>query len=138
MKNEDNYEPDAGECISETAQTICKLATERGVPISAKFNDIELIAQPGDETGAIERAFWQESRLRHKRRHDEWKETAMDDQDILYWMEEHLDDLTITRDAKKGRNIVLGWYSKQAGCQVEVHGSRLREVVRLAAEQDEL
>src|SRR4051812_16508586 len=59
-----NYEPLAGETISETAREICRLATERGCPVSAKFNDTELIAQPGDEAGAIERAFWAESRRR--------------------------------------------------------------------------
>ncbi len=62
------YEPMAGETISQTGQAMCRLAQSKGVAISATFNDIPLMAKPGDDTGDIERAFWAES----KRRRDEY------------------------------------------------------------------
>ena len=47
------YEPGLGEDISTTAKTIVSMANESGEEVTAKFNDAELFAHPGDDPSMI-------------------------------------------------------------------------------------
>jgi len=47
------YEPSAGEHISEAARAMVKLANETGCEVTARFNDMELRAEPGGDAETI-------------------------------------------------------------------------------------
>lgn len=57
-----------GENITFTAQQMVKLANETQEPVTAKFNDIELVANPGDDASVVVDYFSKES----DRRYAEW------------------------------------------------------------------
>ncbi|OQB44560.1 MAG: hypothetical protein BWY03_00083 [Parcubacteria group bacterium ADurb.Bin159] len=60
------YKPLAGENISETARTIVAMAKKTKGIVRAKFNDIELTANPGDNADAIVKYYSAESNRRHE------------------------------------------------------------------------
>jgi len=47
------YEPEPGESIGETSEVMVAIANESVESVTATFNDIELIAHPGDHPQAI-------------------------------------------------------------------------------------
>lgn len=62
------YEPEPGENVYQTALTMVTIATESADTVQAKFNDIELTANPGDDHRSITDYYHKES----QRRHDEY------------------------------------------------------------------
>jgi len=60
------YKPLAGENISEAARTIVAMAKKTKGIVRAKFNDIELTANPGDNADAIVKYYSAESNRRHE------------------------------------------------------------------------
>jgi len=62
------YEPMAGENVKDTARAIAAMASENNARVTAKFNDVELTANPGDDAAAIAKSYMDEV----QRRHDEY------------------------------------------------------------------
>ena len=61
------YEPPNGENITKTAKRMVDLANETKAPVTAKFNEIALMAKPDDSPRAIARYYHTESNRRHKK-----------------------------------------------------------------------
>lgn len=60
------YIPLAGENVSETAKRMVALAKKTKGPVTAKFNDIVLTANPGDNPESIVKYYQMESDRRHQ------------------------------------------------------------------------
>lgn len=60
------YDPTPGTTISRAAEDMVQLAHETGDTVTARFNDIEITANPGDHESAIVQAYQSESRRRHE------------------------------------------------------------------------
>lgn len=60
------YEPMAGENVSETARKMVAMAKKSKGTVKAKFNDIELTANPGDKAETITQYYHTESNRRHE------------------------------------------------------------------------
>jgi len=66
-----NYNPPVGEMISETARKIVALANAMNEAVSAEFNDVKLVANPGDSATRITKFYSSEI----ERRAREWRES---------------------------------------------------------------
>ena len=60
------YEPMVGENVSKTAKRMVALAEKTKELVTAKFNDIVLMAKPGDNPDAIVQYYQTESNRRHE------------------------------------------------------------------------
>jgi hypothetical protein len=59
------------------------------------------------------------------------RERALDTED-LDWAEDNLDDVTVTRDVKRGVNWEITYCSNESGCQIETKRKTLRAAIRAA------
>lgn len=66
------------------------------------------------------------------------KIAGSEDTRLLDWLEEHCDDLAVTRDISAGTKFAIDWCSDKSGCPVGVAGyPTLRAAVRSAIKSEE-
>lgn len=60
------YEPMAGDTIDHACREMVRLADEFGGPVEAKFNDLRVIAEPGDDPSILADGYRAECERRHQ------------------------------------------------------------------------
>lgn len=60
------YEPMVGDSIQETCRVLVDMANGSGEPASASFNEVEVVANPGDNASALVEQFHNECNRRHE------------------------------------------------------------------------
>ena len=62
---------------------------------------------------------------------------SMNDTEVLNWLEEHLDDLSVMRDVIPERSRVeLSFCAERSGCQVDISAATIRGAVARAIKVD--
>jgi len=64
----ETYEPEPGENIAKTCKVMAAIATAQDESISAKFNRITIVAEPGVTAEELEQGYWDESKIRPTRK----------------------------------------------------------------------
>ena len=89
------YEPMCGERISATCQTLVQMVEDGGGPVTAKFNDVEIVARPGMTAGDLEQVWHTETDRRRKEYQDSPKGQA--------WLRDNYSELHALAEFAKPR-----------------------------------